>query len=448
MYDRAQVEIVDFGLNSQLKMKYIIYSLICLGVATFFKILLCAFRETAEAGVGRLQYKYPGLQKLVVAYEKRWWVLTSSLSLSVVICQIGMVVLLCQAHHVSELPISSVLILFTLMTILILFFNEMLPNIVAEVYADRLSAMTLPLVIVLSFCFLIFIIPLRSLGRLIQKYMLMKSDAIDRPTPEDEIMSLMNHSLDMDEHEKEFIRSVFEFDDTDVHEIMTPRVQITAVEDTETIGQCVERIRDIPFSRFPVFHQSLDDICGMVHVKQLMRMLILGREDELVASAASPAMFVPESMKIVELFKLMKLKRTHLVIVIDEYGGTAGVVALEDVIEELIGEIQDESDADAPGVRRLPDGSVIIQARQPVGEVNEMMGIEIPESDQYDSVGGFILSVFNRMPAVGETVEREGFKITVQTATERQIQAVRILKRGVANTDFADEVLAEKRMGG
>lgn len=231
---------------------------------------------------------------------------------------------------------------------------------------------------------------------------------------------------DIDLHEKKFIRSVFDFDETDVHEIMTPRIEIEAIADSETVAECALRVRDLPHSRFPVFHEGLDEIVGIVHVKDIMRMLSIDRDEERVGDIASPAAFVPESMKIVKLFELIKLRRTHLAVVVDEYGGTAGVVALEDVIEELIGDIQDESDEEVEGISRMPDGSWNVIARESIADVNEVTGAGIPESDQYDSVGGYVFGILNRIPVEGESVTTSDFTITVQKASDRQIESVRI----------------------
>ena len=411
-------------------MNYIFHSMLAILMGSVFKGLLCAFRETADAGVDRLREKYPGLERSRSIYEKNWRLLETALSLAAVIFQIAGIVLLFIATRELGFDKWIVVVVFVLLAVVSLVLFEILPNIVARVYSDRLSALALPMTIVIAYTLGPLLIPLRYMGGLLEKHMLLNADADDRPKAEDEIISLMEQAgaQDMELHEKEFIRSVFEFDDTDVHEIMTPRIEVEAIEDTESVSYCVARIRDIPHSRFPVYHQSLDNIQGLIHVKELMRMLSLGRGEELVGRVAGEANFVPESMKIAKLFELMKERRAHLAVVVDEYGGTAGVVALENVIEELIGDIQDESDKEMPGVLRLPDGSVMIQAREPVDEVNEMIGIDIPESDQYDSVGGYIFSQLNRIPESGETVEGSNFKITIQKASERQVKTVRIAK--------------------
>jgi putative hemolysin len=411
-----------------LLMTLIFYSLICLALCAVFKTVLCSFRETEDGGIGRLREKYPNLAKRTSLYEERWGLMTSTLSLLVVLAQVAAVVLLLLGGQALALPPSGLLAAFAALVLLELLFVEILPEILADRLSDRLSVAALPLTIASSFLFMLVLIPLRSVGSLIDKSLLARVGAQNRPSTEDEIISLMEQAEDEDIelHEKEFIRSVFEFDETDVHEIMTPRVAIEAVTDTETVAACAARISSLAYSRYPVCHAGLDDIQGIVHVRDLMVMLSRGRGDVPISQIAAPAAFVPESMKISKLFDLIKLRRTHLAVVVDEYGGTAGVVSLEDVIEELIGDIQDERDHEPPGITAMPDGSWLVRARESVAEVNEATGLAIPESEQYDSVGGYIFESLNRIPLKGEMVSAENFEMRVEKASERQIELVRI----------------------
>jgi len=409
-------------------MTMMFYSLICLALCALFKTVLCSFRETEDGGIGRLREKYPNLAKRTSLYEERWGLMTATLSLLVVLAQVGAVVLLLLGGRALALAPAGMLAAFALLVLLELLFVEMLPEILADKLSDRLSVAALPLTIAASFLFMLVLIPLRALGSAIDKRLLSGIGAQNRPSAEDEIISLMEQAEaeDMELHEKEFIRSVFEFDETDVHEIMTPRVAIEAVGADESVADCAARISGLAYSRYPVYQQGLDDVQGIVHVRDLMVMLSRGRGDVLIRQIAAPAAFVPESMKISKLFELIKLRRTHLAVVVDEYGGNAGVVSLEDVIEELIGDIQDERDHEPPGITAMPDGSWLVRARESVSEVNEATGLAIPESEQYDSVGGYIFEALNRIPLKGEKVSAENFEMRVEKASERQIELVRI----------------------
>lgn len=408
-------------------MEYIIYSLLLLFAATIMKTLLFAFRETEDGGLGRLSEKYPDLARHSRFYERRWGEMSAGMSLLAVLAQTGAVLMPLIAWRLG-LYDSGVLVPVLVALLLLQFFLlEILPEIVGQTYSDRLSALALPFAGLISYLFFFVVWPLHAFGKWLDAHL--HSASRDRPTAEEEIISLVEQADagDIDLHEKEFIRSVFEFDDKDVHEIMTPRIDIEAIEGSETVADCVARIRDIPHSRFPVYNESLDDILGIVHVKDLLCILSNGRGEDPMRKVASPAAFVPESMRIANLFELIKNRRTHLAIVVDEYGGTAGVVALEDVIEELIGDIQDESDRESPGISRLADGSWIAFARESLAEINEKTGLAIPESEQYDSIGGFVFHQLNRIPVNGETVAGEGFRVEVEKASDRQIETVRIV---------------------
>lgn len=411
-------------------MNHLIYSFILLALAAVFKTLLCSMRETDLVGISRLQQKYPRIIKHAESYEKRWDMLLASISLLVAICQIASIAAILVGYASGALSPLVTLAAVGVVTALTIFFLEMVPEVAASAFSDRLTATFLPLGMFISYALSPVLAPLVALNRAVEKYLFARADAQDRPTAEEEILSLMEQAQagDIDLHEKEFIRSVFDFDETDVHEIMTPRVDVEAVEDTEKIGECAARIRDIPHSRYPVYHENLDDVRGILHVKDMMRKLSLEHDEDSVMTVCKEACFVPETMKIAKLFDMFKTRRAHLAVVVDEYGGTAGIVALEDVIEELVGDIRDESDRDDPELIELADGSFLLQAREPVDEVNEILGIAIPTSEQYDSVGGFIFHRMSRIPQVGESVAGEGFRIIVQKASDRQIQSVRIYK--------------------
>jgi len=258
----------------------------------------------------------------------------------------------------------------------------------------------------------------------------------DRPTREEATLSMVSpdQESDLQAEEKQIIRSALEFGDTVTREIMTPRVDIIGLEDSTIVGEAIAVIKRSGRSRFPVFHEHLDDILGVVHVKDLLVLLGEGKESVPVITAAKPVPFVPESMPISDLLQLLRSRQAQLAIVVDEYGGTSGLVTIEDILEELVGEIHDEYDVREVEARRLPDGSVVMSARTPVSAANRLSGVNIPEGDDYDSVGGYIFSVLGYIPKAGETVEGDDFTITVQAADQRQIHLVRITPREDAAT--------------
>ncbi len=233
---------------------------------------------------------------------------------------------------------------------------------------------------------------------------------------------------DVIEHaERTLIHSIIDFGDTVVRDVMVPRPDMVAVESTARIEDVVDIAIAAGFSRIPVYAQGIDDIVGLVFVKDLMRAEREGRQDDLVSSILRQARFVPESKRVAELMPEMQANKHHMSVVVDEYGGTAGLVTLEDLIEELVGEIVDEYDTDEIGVEHHADGSVVVNARMPIDEVNELLeGTDLPEGD-WDTVGGLILSHLGHVPVDGEEVEWEGHHLVAEEVEGRRIGRVRIL---------------------
>ncbi len=209
---------------------------------------------------------------------------------------------------------------------------------------------------------------------------------------------------------------------------MTPRIDAESLEDTLTIEECVSEIKKSSHSRFPIFHETMDHIQGMVHVKDLLRLLSEGKGDGPVIQAVNESTFVPESMPINDLLNLMRTEQIQLAIVVDEYGGTAGLVTIEDIIEELVGEIQDEYDHEEEHIHRLSGGSVILDARTPVDKANKLLDLTIPEKEEYDSIGGYVFHVMGKIPRPGEVLDNDAYTITIQTANSHRLHTVRILK--------------------
>jgi putative hemolysin len=225
--------------------------------------------------------------------------------------------------------------------------------------------------------------------------------------------------------ERELIHSILEFSDTVVREVMVPRPDMVTVESRARIADAFEVASASGYSRIPVFDQTVDDICGIVYAKDLMRALRDGRADEPVRALARPAHFVPETKRVAALMREMQAEKYHMAIVVDEYGGTAGLVTLEDLIEELVGEIVDEFDVEEPLVEPLPDGDVRVDGRMLIDEVNELLHAELPDGD-WDTIAGFVFNLLGHVPAEGETVEWDGCRFRAEKVQGRRIGRVRI----------------------
>jgi CBS domain containing-hemolysin-like protein len=222
---------------------------------------------------------------------------------------------------------------------------------------------------------------------------------------------------------------VFALGDTIVREVMVPRTDMTAVSSDDTISAVLDLADEKGFSRLPVFDDGIDDIVGVCLVKDLVRVERAGGGDRTVVALMRKARFVPETKHADRLLREMQAGDHHLAIVVDEYGGTAGLVTLEDVVEELVGEIVDETDREEPLVRPLAGGKLLVHGRMPVDQLESLLELEFVDGD-WDTVGGLIFNVLGHVPEVGETVDSNGVQLRVERMEGRRITSVSVDRSG------------------
>jgi len=247
-------------------------------------------------------------------------------------------------------------------------------------------------------------------------------------TSEEELLAVADLAVEdavIEAEERQLIESVIELGDTVVREVMVPRTDMITVTADFRVADAMEVAILNGYSRIPVCGSGIDDIVGVVHAKDLMRAERDDEEDRAVGELARPPAFVPETKGVAGLLREMQQQRFHMAIVIDEYGGTAGLVTLEDIIEELLGEIVDEFDVEDAMIEPLPDGDYRVNARMPLDEVNDLLRAHLPEGD-WDTIGGLLLAQLGRVPAEGESVEVDGWQLTAQRVVGRRIGRVRV----------------------
>jgi CBS domain containing-hemolysin-like protein len=225
--------------------------------------------------------------------------------------------------------------------------------------------------------------------------------------------------------ERTFIHSIIDFGDTVAREVMTPRPDMVTVDAEATVRDALETALSAGYSRIPVEADGIDDIIGIAYTKDMVRDERAGKSGQTVRASMRPAKFVPESKEVSDLLREMQEEKFHMAIVVDEYGGTAGVITLEDLLEELVGDIVDEFDAEEPTVERLDDGSVTVPAGYSVDDAGELLGAELPHGP-WDTVGGLMLDIVGRVPAAGDSVAADGFRLTALDVRGRRIGRVRI----------------------
>ncbi len=238
--------------------------------------------------------------------------------------------------------------------------------------------------------------------------------------------------------ERDLIESVIEFGGTVVREVMVPRTDMITVERQVTVEDALEISSVVGFSRVPVVGENIDDVVGLAYVKDLIRAELDNNAGQAVEGLMRQAHFVPETKKVAELLREMQRDKFHMAVVVDEYGGVAGLVTLEDLIEELVGEIVDEYDVEEALVERLVDGSLRVDARILIDELNDLGTLSLPEGD-WDTVGGLVFDVFGRVPGAGEVCEVDGNRLKVERVQGRRITQVLVTRLQAAENDWETE---------
>jgi magnesium and cobalt exporter, CNNM family len=327
----------------------------------------------------------------------------------------------------EEWGISGVVIALAIELVVVFVVGEAAPKTFALDHTDTAALRVAPLVRAL-----VALAPLRWVLRLL----IFLANAIvpgraRREGPsvsEEELLALAGVAAEADvieASEQALIESIIAFGDTIAREVMVPRTEMVTVGADFRVDAAIEIAIAHGFSRLPATGDGVDDIEGIVYAKDLMKAERDGHIERPIAELLRPARFVPETKKVAELLREMQTEQFHIAIVVDEYGGTAGLVTLEDVIEELVGEIQDEFDVEEPLVEPAPGGGVRVHARMAVDEVNDLLDCQLPEGD-WDSVGGLVYKLLGRVPSEGEAVEVDGLRLSAEKVQGRRIGRVRI----------------------
>ena len=313
--------------------------------------------------------------------------------------------------------------------VVVFVFAESLPKTWAVQHPERASLLTAPIVSTI-----VGFPPIRLLARALiglTNIIIPGKGLKEGPyVSEQEILAMADAAVEeevIEREERQLIHSIIEFGDTVVREVMIPRPDMVAIEARATVNDAMEVVMAAGYSRIPVYEQGIDDIHGLLYAKDLMRAVRDKRGDVQVRELSRPANFVPETKRVAELLPEMQKQKSHMAIVVDEHGGTAGLVTLEDLIEELVGEIVDEYDVEEPPIEPLPGGDVRVNARMPIDELNDLLEAEFPEGD-YDTVGGLVYYLLGHVPAEGETVDYDGRRLRAERVQGRRIGRVRISK--------------------
>ncbi|MFN3821075.1 MAG: hemolysin family protein [bacterium] len=329
----------------------------------------------------------------------------------------------------AQFPLGwAMVIQVSVVSALFLYGGELLPKLYGLKYNERWAKTSSWAVSVLQVLLSPIAVPLSKMSHIISRLL-----QVQRYQPlslsEKELKALVSvgykHGA-LEPEEREMIHSIFELGDTLVREVMIPRVDMVVAPKEVSYSELVGLVRKFGHSRIPIYEGTIDEIVGVVHAKDLLS--FMGQEDDFsVDKVMREAYFVPEEKKVDELLREFQAKKVHMAIVVDEYGGTAGLVTLEDVLEEIVGDIQDEYDRESPQAFQIDDNTIVAHGRTTVYDLNEMMGTEVIElSEAYDTVAGFIYGHLGRVPEKGESFLWGDFRFTVDDLSGKRILKVKV----------------------
>ena len=312
------------------------------------------------------------------------------------------------------------------MTLLVLFFGEIVPKSFAAANAETIPLAIAPVFLGLSQALAVVVVPLEALTRAV----LPATEGMIPTVTESEIRTLteIGHAGgEIDPHERRIIQQAFKLDTTQAWEIMTPRVGIFAWQADRALSDIAADLQTVPFSRIPVYRDSLDEVTGILYVRDAYQALVSGQRDIQLGRLAREALFVPATVPLSRLLAEFQARRVHVGIVVDEHGGTDGLVTLEDILEELVGEIVDETDVPTEAFKRVGKDTILVEGGVELREINHFFNCTLPVLEHW-SLNGYLMQVFGRVPDPQESVEVGGLRIEVVSSSDTQVTRARIAR--------------------
>ncbi|MGL4773322.1 MAG: HlyC/CorC family transporter [Clostridium sp.] len=322
---------------------------------------------------------------------------------------------------------AGVAVATAIMTVLVLIFGEITPKTIAKQKSEKVSLIVSKPIKLAVFIFKPFIFIFTSISSIFIRLFGADPNASEPFITEEELKTMVGVSEEegvLEDVEKEMIFNVFDFADLQVKDVMVQRVDVVAVDVTDSYEDIIKVIKLEQFSRIPVYDQTIDDVVGILNVKDLI-MAYEDKEDFDVTKYMREAFYTFEFKKITELFNEMKKDRNHMAIVLDEYGGTVGIVTMEDLVEEIVGEIEDEYDDESSAIEVVKEDEYIVDGSARLEDISDSIGV-IMESEEFDSVGGLVIGALGRIPEQGEEVSIHKVRFVVEEIEKNRIMKVRI----------------------
>jgi len=332
------------------------------------------------------------------------------------------------AENLGIYSFTSMVIVTIVAVIVILVFGELIPREIARAYPEPIALWSIYPFNLLSYVAAPLARLITKIGRGLTGRWDETGDYGLGTMTEEDLRTYVDAGEEgglLKEEEKEMIYSIFDLGDTSAREIMVPRIDVVAVEADMPVSEALDLILEAGHSRVPVYDDNIDNIIGILYAKDLLAHWRNGGEPRPVRGLEREVYYVPETKPVSDLLRELQSKKVHIAIVVDEYGGTAGLVTIEDILEEIVGEIQDEYDAEEFYMDRISDDEYIFSARMDLDDVNDIMSVELP-TDESDTLGGLVYSILGRVPAVGDTVDVADLRLTVLEVEGRRIVKVKV----------------------
>jgi len=411
--------------------------IICVGLSAFFSGSEIALSSIDKLTLKRLikQDKKRGHRIEYLLMHPSRWLITILIGNNLVNVAAASLATLMVMGIVQGAPGRAVAIVTGVMTFILLVFGEITPKRYCQQHAEIIVPKIAGPVLLLCRVFSPLVGGLNLLTQGILKVAQNKEVKRSWLITEREIHALIDIGQEegaLEEREEKLVHGALEFDETQAREIMVPRTKIVCLEQETKVSALIDLIKRVGYSRIPVYEGKIDNMVGVAYAKDTLSFIPRVNESLRVKQIMRPVLFVPYTTRLSEVFRKMQRERTHLVIIVDEYGGVDGMLTIEDLVEEIVGEIQDEYDLEKDKkIKILKDGSALVEGDTDIDEINEELDTEFPEKTAaFESIGGFIVNKLGRIPQNGETIEFSNSRLSVVEADERRIKKIKIWKRG------------------
>ena len=416
-------------------LSYVLTFLVLLVLSGFFSASETAYFSLSTADIDRLRPRedFPSRQVVnLLSHPKKLLIsiVVGNTIVNIAAASLAAILTLDLCMHLGLDIEIGIIIDIIVVSFVILIFSEIVPKVVAVKNSRKVALnFAFPLTI-----FFYLFSPIVSIFHIFTEWLthLFRVEKSKVLLSEEELRSLVDVGEEkgtLEQDEKEMIHSIFEFGETTVKEIMIPRIDMVCTSTDDNLNSLLELVRKYMHSRIPVYKEKVDNIVGIIYAKDLLPFLDRDKESEFdLQKLARPAYFVPEQKKIDDLLREFQNEKIHMAIVVDEYGGTAGLVTLEDIIEEIVGEIQDEHDLELPLITRINENEFIVDGAKDLEELNSELQFDLPTEEGVETLGGFLYGLFGSVPKEKQQVIYNGYKFVIEKVVRRRIKQVRIIK--------------------